>query len=107
MWLMNIFSYFILLLPVYINCEVSLIKFLQDTAKKMFSDNQGCHLKGTCKTFIIKPPENNTKGIGTLNFKNHLFNLLLNSIQRNSPLKIHPSERGWSTCICYQKSEIL
>lgn len=65
----------------------------------MFSDNQGCHLKG--KTFIIKPLENNTKGIGTLNFKNHLFNLLLNSIQRNSPLKIHPNARGWSTVHAY------
>lgn len=54
----------------------------------MFSDNQGCHLKG--KTFIIKPLENNTKGIGTLNFKNHLFNENIKFNSKEFPIKNTP-----------------
>lgn len=54
----------------------------------MFSDNQGCHLKG--KTFIVKLQENNTKGVGTLNFKNHLFNENIKFNSKEFPIKNTP-----------------
>lgn len=54
MWLMNLYIFIChFFLPVYINCEVSLNKLiLTRYSRKVYSDNQGCHLKG--KTFIIK-----------------------------------------------------
>lgn len=108
MWLMNIFSYFILFLPMYINCEVSLNKLILTWySRKVYSENQGCHLKG--KTFIVKLQENNTKGVGTLNFKNHLFNKNIKFNSKEFPIKNTPQCKGLehSTCIYYQKSEIL